>query len=327
MTRNLLHGVHKILAQIKSKLICRSRARARDVADDLAIQVPFSWITEHSPNFRTAVMLHIYYSEMAETFRDLICSIPDPCDVLISTDTEEKKSKIDEVFSYWKKGCVDVRVVPNRGRDIAPKLITFREIYKNYDLILFMHSKKTEQSDLGGKWRDEMIAQLCGSKETVKSIHFMFASDPTLGIICSRHYPPIRPYLHWRGNESCGKAIARKLGYRLNLDGVLDFPSGSFFWARPAALQPLLDLRLQAEDFPPEAGQIRGTIAHAIERLFLLSCEQAGYSWCKVGKRELLVHGERLLAVDGAEQLSAARADAHFAVSPTMITLVSSSRG
>lgn len=259
---------------------------------------------------------------MAAVFRKLANNVPGPCDVLITTDTELKRAVIQGAFQGWQKGNVEIRLVANRGRDIAPKLTAFREEYSSYDLILFLHSKKTEMAALGAQWRDEMFMQLCGSPEIVRSIQYLFAADSSLGIVCCRHFPAIRPYLHWRDNEVCGKFIAEKLGLCLDVDGVLDFPSGSFFWARPGALKPLLDLGLEAMDFPPEAGQLRGTIAHAIERLFLLVCEQAGYSWCKVGWREFVIDGEALITVEDRSHLESARRAAHFTVSDTMLQLV-----
>ena len=48
-------------------------------------------------------------------------------------------------------------------------------------------------------------------------------------------------------------------------------------WARSAALRPLLDLGLTFDDFPDEKSQTNGTMAHAIERLFLFVCERAGF--------------------------------------------------
>jgi hypothetical protein len=41
----------------------------------------------------------------------------------------------------------------------------------------------------------------------------------------------------------------------------------------------LLDLDLKVSDFPDEQGQIDGTLAHAIERLFFNVCEVPGFRW------------------------------------------------
>lgn len=68
----------------------------------------------------------------------------------------------------------------------------------------------------------------------------------------------------------------------LDKQHLLEFPSGSMFWGRSAALRPLLDLQLQFADFPEEAGQIDGTLAHAIERTILYFTELAGFRWAKI---------------------------------------------
>jgi lipopolysaccharide biosynthesis protein len=43
------------------------------------------------------------------------------------------------------------------------------------------------------------------------------------------------------------------------------------FWVRLKALRPMLDANFDEWEFEPEAGQIDGTFAHAIERVFALS--------------------------------------------------------
>jgi lipopolysaccharide biosynthesis protein len=53
------------------------------------------------------------------------------------------------------------------------------------------------------------------------------------------------------------------------------------FWARPEALRPLLDGSIRIDDFQEEQGQLDGTLAHAIERLYFISAEKAGFKWVK----------------------------------------------
>ena len=58
---------------------------------------------------------------------------------------------------------------------------------------------------------------------------------------------------------------------------AFQFPAGSMFWFRVAALEGLDDLILGEDAFEPECGQIDGTLAHAIERFVALFAEQRGY--------------------------------------------------
>jgi lipopolysaccharide biosynthesis protein len=48
--------------------------------------------------------------------------------------------------------------------------------------------------------------------------------------------------------------------------GYIEFPSGSMFWAKTAALKPLLEHPFALNDFETETGQTDHTIMHAIER-------------------------------------------------------------
>ncbi len=50
------------------------------------------------------------------------------------------------------------------------------------------------------------------------------------------------------------------------------------FWLRPAALRLLLDAHLEVAEFETEAGQLDGTLAHAVERVFSLSASAGGFS-------------------------------------------------
>jgi lipopolysaccharide biosynthesis protein len=56
-----------------------------------------------------------------------------------------------------------------------------------------------------------------------------------------------------------------------------DFPTGTMFWARTAALKPLFALGLRWDDYPREPAANDGTILNAIERLLPFVAAHAGY--------------------------------------------------
>ena len=60
------------------------------------------------------------------------------------------------------------------------------------------------------------------------------------------------------------------------------FIAGSMFWLRPAALRLLLDAHLEVAEFEAEAGQLDGTLAHAVERVFSLTASAGGFGTASV---------------------------------------------
>jgi lipopolysaccharide biosynthesis protein len=262
------------------------RSRPKHIPDRSAA-VPFLFETEPlciEPSI--CVICHLFYDDLADEMREVLRNIPFKFDLFISTSDEQKRQRILAAFAALNKGKVDVRIAPNRGRDIAPKLVTFSDVYDKYEYVLFVHGKKSAKSSVGQKWRDTLIDGLMGSPATVRSIITVFERHRSVGIIMTQHFEPIRAHLHWDHVFARARKLARRMGFAVTSRQVLDFPSGSMFWARTAALAPLLALDLNYDDFPEEKGQTRRTIQHAIERLFLFSAEHAGFSWVKVASRD-----------------------------------------
>jgi lipopolysaccharide biosynthesis protein len=232
---------------------------------------------------RLAVHLHLYHLDLTAEFQMYLQNIPCPFALFISTDTQEKKQRIEQAFIDWTKGSVEVRTMPNRGRDIAPKLIGLRDIYQEYPLVLYLHSKKSAHAGDLQPWRKFLLDCLLGSQECVAGILEAFRRRPDLGIVAPRYFSMIRPDLRWSNNFETSQALARRMGILVAPIHRPNFPAGSMFWVRSAALRPLLDLSLEVSDFPHEEGQIDGTLAHAIERLFFYVCEAAGFTYIHAG--------------------------------------------
>ena len=241
---------------------------------------------------RVAVILHAFHMALVPEFHAYLNQLPVAADLFISTDSARKRAALMTEFDDWTKGTVDIRVFPNRGRDVAPKLVGFGFAHRLYDLVLHLHTKQSvHESGLAG-WRPFLLETLLGSPETVLSILEIFRQAPRIGLLAPQHIDMLRPWIRWGENFDLAEQLAQRMGIAVSAHAPLDFASGSMFWARPAALAPLLDLGLTFEDFPEEGGQIDGTLAHAIERLYLHACERAGFDWMKIAARGFL-HDER----------------------------------
>lgn len=232
---------------------------------------------------RTAAIIHCYYPEVLPILLEYLKNLPSATHIYISTDTEEKRAAIQQKMAPLDFAKTEIRICPNKGWDIAPFLAGFADIIPTYDLICKVHVKASTHmsKDKSAYWRMMLYGALLGSEHHVQKIIRLFEDSPKLGMVAS----PSLPYCRVdRGmNKKWLDPVLRKMGLQIPLNEAIDFPVGSMFWARSAALQPLLDLRLGFEDFEDtDPRQRDGTLAHAIERSFLFSCCKAGYDWGRI---------------------------------------------
>ena len=110
---------------------------ARSIDIDHSLAVPFSYLIKpRAAPGRVAAVIHLYYDEFAVELRSYLRNIPGEVDLFIATADADRKLTIERAFANWAFGTVEVRVMPNRGRDIAPKLVGFRDVYDRYDFVL-----------------------------------------------------------------------------------------------------------------------------------------------------------------------------------------------
>jgi len=264
---------------------------------DFALEVPFQFPAQAFARGPVAAIIHAFYLDEFETLLARLSHIPLGVDLYISTDTEVKSRQLAVQTADWNKGEVEIRVLPNRGRDVAAKFVGFRDIYRRYDLFLHLHIKKSPHGGAPlARWRDYLFDNLIGSPEIIDSILALF-DDPKLGVVFPQHLFEIRGILNWGYDYELARMLMRRLGTEIDKNLVLEFPSGSMFWGRSAAIRPLLDLDLTYDDFPVETGQVDGTIAHAIERIVLMAVETRGFEWLKVVRRDLYPISKTVLSV------------------------------
>jgi lipopolysaccharide biosynthesis protein len=198
----------------------------------------------------------------------------------LSTDDGDKARKLRDAASGYGRGEVRIRVVPNRGRDIGAFLTGFADdIVTRYQIVGHVHGKRSLHAGgtdpfFGERWREFLWQNLIGDLHPMMDLILArFAGDERLGIVF-----PDDPYLHdWDGNRSTAEELAARMGMTNPLPPYFDFPVGTMFWARTAALKPLFDLKLGWDDYPREPAANDGTILNAIERLLPFAAGHAGY--------------------------------------------------
>lgn len=296
----------------------------RPAATDISIAVPFDTTNSNEGNrkFRIAAIVHAFYSDLASEIKESLLNIPGHVDILMTTDTDEKRQELHHIFSDWRSGIVDIRVTPNRGRDFYGKVVEFRTDYHRYDIVIFLHTKKTFYIPDGDAWRRHLFSSLCGSPQIVRSILDLFQADDSVGMVAAQTWGWVRKWMHWGSNYVNCVDLAARMGIRLTPGHLIDFPAGSMFWCRPAALHALLSLELVAEDFPAEPLSEDGTIAHAMERLLFYCCEASGLKWLKISKISDNEESSRQKFITANRDLAATIREIAWPLLPSVFSLI-----
>ncbi|MBX3615832.1 rhamnan synthesis F family protein [Nitrosomonas sp.] len=233
------------------------------------------------PAGRIAIHVHIFYADLATEFASYLGNMPFPYDLFVSTPDEAASQICRHAFSHLPHlGQLTITIVPNRGRDIAPMFCTFGEALQHYDYIAHIHSKKSlyNEGSTNG-WREYLLTGLLGSRPQIQKIFTLLTGEKTIGFVYPQNFAEL-PYFanSWLSNKACGYFWCHKLGIPHCPIGYFDYPAGSMFWARTEALHPLFKAHIQIEDFPEETGQTDATLAHCIERLFVLVTKRSGFN-------------------------------------------------
>ncbi|WMJ67730.1 rhamnan synthesis F family protein [Stenotrophomonas sp. 24(2023)] len=224
---------------------------------------------------RFAIVLHLYHMDLIGAIHGYMRNMIVDHDLFVSVKSVADR-RVAVRFFQERNVRAFVYVHPNIGRDVGPFVSLLNTgLLDRYDAVCKLHSKKSVYHGAGGQWRDDLMKSLLGSSHTVLKILQAFTHEPGCGIV-----GPERAYVSnarfWGGNEERLRRLAAETGIE---DACirLGFFAGTMFWFRPAALNALRERAISLGEFDPEAGQLDATLAHVIERLFVLWIEQAGY--------------------------------------------------
>ncbi len=243
-----------------------------------------------TPSSRVALMMHLYFPDLIEKCLNYAKSMPEGCDLFITVPNDnmnELVTKALKSISTFKS--TKVITIENRGRDVSSLLVGFAPYVDNYDLVCFMHDKKTKQIEpfcQGESFSYKCFENCLATKEYVENILCTFEENPRLGMLMPP--PPNHgPWWNVLGSEwFCNYDNTKKLAEKLKLSCPISpdrepiTPLGTMFWFRPVTLKKLFDnngKKWKYTDFPKEPNNCDGTLLHAIERIYGFAVQDSGH--------------------------------------------------
>lgn len=223
---------------------------------------------------KVAVAVHAFYPEVLPEILSAVDKLPGSLFIFITT-TQDKFEAVESIMTTQKRQY-EVIVCDNRGRDVLPfmKVLARLSEYK-FEYVAKVHTKKSLHREDGAQWRAELYNSVIGREAFYRSVIAM-ECDKGIGLLGpAGHFVSMDTYLG--SNKDRIWKYAEDLGIRS--DDVLQFGffAGTMFIARVSAIEPILRLGIQDDDFEEERGQIDGTLAHVLERVLALSVASKRY--------------------------------------------------
>lgn len=226
---------------------------------------------------KAAVLVHLYYEEQLDFYREYLEKIPYFVDIIII-------SSKDTILDYFTADRFQKIKKENRGRDISALLVAAKDVIFQYEYICFIHDKKEKipnQKTYVDLWRRNLWDNMLQSEIYIYNVLEMFESDSRIGMVVP--LPPHKGdagrwlYASWGPNyqNTC------KLAHDLNITTDIakespPFTYSTVFWGRTKILEKLYLKDWKYTDFPDEPMRNDGEINHAIERILQYLAEDAG---------------------------------------------------
>lgn len=125
----------------------------------------------------TAIILHLYYQDLWEEFKNNISLLLND-DVHLYVTVTEHTPITDDIKNYAK----EIFLVENKGMDFGPFIYAYNKIrHLNYKNILKIHSKKSVHNmNMGNVWRKKLTEVFFNSKDTFLDILNAMNDDDTI---------------------------------------------------------------------------------------------------------------------------------------------------
>lgn len=227
---------------------------------------------------RILTHVHVYYARMWPEIETRLQNITEPYDLFVTMPPENEPLRAD-VLRF--KPDADVRVVENRGFDVAPFIDVLNRVDLNkYDYVVKLHTKRDmpygfslEGYDMSyGKHRS-CLMNFINSVDNFKKCLKAFDHDERLGmigdfrIICKK--------------DRKGKEVVRKGRELLVKAGFPDmeppFILGTMFFARAELFNAVYKLNLTFDEFT-ESVRGKDILPYGLEAFFGFMVAAQGYA-------------------------------------------------
>jgi len=227
------------------------------------------------PKAAQAIVLHLYYADLWPEFRSDLQQVDIDFDLYVSLtwhgpETAALAEEIRQAFPTAFVCCT-----PNHGRDLLPFLMFVNSgCLEGYRAVAKLHGKKSPHRSDGRAWRRDLVTGILQSPHSAARLQ-VFLADPEAAIWVAdgQHLTDNR---WWGSNRAKVRDLLTRLEIDLPQGDAPSFPAGSIYWLKPLILRLLQGMQLGVEHFEREAGQLDGTLAHALERVLGCLAAAAG---------------------------------------------------
>lgn len=226
---------------------------------------------------KIAVIIHLKDVEIFDELQLILSNLTIQFDLYITIAESDEKGAKDNILKVFPHA--QVYILPDKGRDILPFLGVFKEIQSlNYKLILKLHASQivdSVDSRLIAQQKNAFRSLLQWNKR-VDDVIDLFDLNPKLGV-----FAPEGDLQKLTSGDLCFQQITQLIPHiekETFNKNKFHYPVNSMFWFRPEALDLLLKLDLQSDNFSLNTDKEYGnSFEQVIDRLFGILCRSSGY--------------------------------------------------
>jgi lipopolysaccharide biosynthesis protein len=229
---------------------------------------------------KIAVHAHLYYASYIPAFIKGLRNFPN-ASVFVSVSDEDTKNKVVQALPTQVES--QVKIVPNKGRNFAPLILSFAKDLEKFDLVIHLHSKASYGSYKRSHWAKSLWRDLFLNQKQVKKALAFFEHDEKVGLYFPVDFRWMPKVLNWDHSEF--QALDRFPEYKNQIESQarLIYPIGGMFWTRTKNLQLIMKKVNSWDLFPEEnANQpqiLSGTtLEHSLERFISVANDINGFT-------------------------------------------------